>query len=283
MRWSKRRERLRELISGDKCYHPASVFDPVSARIAEDIGYEMAMFAGSVASLTVLGAPDHIVLTLTEFAEQSARICKSCEIPLVVDADHGYGNALNVMRCVEELEIAGVSALTIEDTVLPTAYGVDHSTQLLSLDEGVGKMRAALKARNDPELIIIGRTSAFGVTGEEDALKRARAYEAAGVDALFMLGVNDHQQIELLNSQVNIPIMLAGFSDLDFLGAQGVRICLQGHHPVKASVQAVFDTLKALRSGTAPGYLKHLASSDMMKKVTRDADYHSWIKEFLQP
>ena len=283
MRWSKRRERLRELLSGDRGYHPASVFDPVSVRIAEDIGYEMAMFAGSVSSVTVLGAPDHIVLTLSEFADQSARICKSCEIPLIVDADHGYGNALNVMRCVEELEIAGFSALNIEDTALPMAHGVDQSTQLLSLEEGVGKMRAALEARTDPGLVIIGRTSAFGVSGADDALQRARAYEAAGVDALFMLGLKDHQQIELLSAQVSIPIMLAGFSDLDFLSSRNVRICLQGHHPVKASVQAVYDTLRALRSGTAPGDLKHLASSDMMKKVTRDADYQNWIEKFLQP
>jgi len=281
MRWTKRRQHLRELLSGDKCYHPASVFDPMSARIAEDIGYEMAMFAGSVASLTVLGAPDHIVLTLSEFADQGRRICRSCDIPLIVDADHGYGNALNVMRTVEELEVAGISALTIEDTALPMAYGSKQTAQLLSLEEGVGKMRAALAARVDPNLMIIGRTSAFAISDAEDALLRAKAYEAAGVDALFMLGLDNHEQIELLSSQVNIPIMLAGFSDLDFLSTQGVRICLQGHHPIKASVQAVYDTLKALRSGTSPGKLENLAANELMKKVTRDADYQRWIEEFL--
>jgi oxaloacetate decarboxylase len=281
MRWTQRRKRLRELVSGDRCYHPASVFDPISARIAQDLGFEMTMFAGSVASLTVLGAPDHIVLTLSEFAAQGARICRSSEVPLVVDADHGYGNALNVMRCVEELEAAGISALTIEDTALPMAYGSNQSTQLLSLAEGVGKMRAALAARVDPNLMIIGRTSAFGVTDEQDALLRAKAYEAAGVDALFMLGLKNHQQIELLKSEINIPLMVAGFSDLEFLGSQGVRICLQGHHPVKASIKAVYDTLKALRSGTPPGEIENLASVDLMKKVTRDADYQRWIKDFL--
>jgi len=281
MRWTKRREHLRELLSGDRCFHPASVFDPMSARIAEDLGFEMAMFAGSVASLTVLGAPDHIVLTLSEFADQGLRICRSSEIPLVVDADHGYGNALNVMRTVEELEVAGISALTIEDTALPMTHGASQSAQLLSLEEGVGKMRAALEARVDPNLIIIGRTSAFGISNADDALQRAKAYEAAGVDALFMLGLKTHAQIELLNSEINIPIMLAGFSDLDFLASQGVRICLQGHHPIKASVQAVYDTLKSLRSGTSPAEVENLASSDLMKKVTRDEDYQRWIEEFL--
>jgi len=281
MRWTRRRENLRELLSGGKCYHPASVFDPMSARIAEDLEFEMAMFAGSVASLTVLGAPDHIVLTLSEFADQGRRICRAAEIPLVVDADHGYGNALNVMRCVEELEAAGISALTIEDTALPMVFGSQQSAQLLSVEEGVGKMRAALEARVDPNLVIIGRTSAFGISNSQDALKRAKAYETAGVDALFMLGLKNHQQIELLNSEIKIPIMLAGFSDLDFLATNGVRICLQGHHPIKASVQAVYDTLAALRSGTAAGKIDRLASADLMKKVTRDADYQRWIEEFL--
>ncbi len=281
MRWTRRRENLRQLLSGDQCFHPASVFDPMSARIAEDLGYEMAMFAGSVASLTVLGAPDHIVLTLSEFADQGRRICRSAEIPLVVDADHGYGNALNVMRCVEELEAAGISALTIEDTALPIVHGSQNSTQLLSVEEGVGKMRAALDARVDPNLVIIGRTSAFGLSSAQDALERAKAYEAAGVDALFMLGLKNHQQIELLNSEISIPLMLAGFSDLEFLASQGVRICLQGHHPIKASVQAVYDTLAALRSGTPPGEIDRLASAELMKTVTRDADYQRWIKEFL--
>ncbi len=281
MRWTKRRERLRGFLAGDKCYHPGSVFDPMSARIAQELGFEMAMFAGSVASLTVLGAPDHIVLTLTEFADQGKRICRAAEIPLVVDADHGYGNALNVMRTVEELEIAGISALTIEDTALPMNYGSGGSTQLLSLDEGVGKMRAALQARIDPNLVIIGRTSAMGVSNTEDALKRAKAYEAAGVDALFMLGLKDAAQVELLGSEIKIPLMLAGFTDLDFLGAHGVRICLQGHQPIKASVAAVYETLKALRQGISPNETTKIASGELMKKVIKDADYQRWIDDYL--
>ena len=119
MLWKKRRERFRTHINGDSCAHPGSVFDPISARIAEDLGFEVGMFAGSVASLTVLGDPDHIVLTLSEFAGQAYRINRACGLPLLVDADHGYGNALNVKRTVEELENAGVAALSMEDTELP--------------------------------------------------------------------------------------------------------------------------------------------------------------------
>src|SRR6185312_12270852 len=123
MDWTERRQRFRAILDGGRCVHPASVFDAISARIAEDLGFEIGMFAGSVASLAVLGAPDLIVLTLTEFAGQAYRICRAGNLALLVDADHGYGNALNVMRTVEELETAGVSALSIEDTALPAGFG----------------------------------------------------------------------------------------------------------------------------------------------------------------
>ena len=122
-RWSARRTRFRGILAGKACVHPASVHDAVAARIAADLGFEMGMFAGSVASLAVLGAPDLIVLTLSEFADQAYRIGRAADLPLLVDADHGYGNALNVMRTVEELENAGVAALSIEDTALPRGYG----------------------------------------------------------------------------------------------------------------------------------------------------------------
>ena len=118
MHWQKTRERFRTQLNSDHCIHPGSVFDPISARIAEDLGFEVGMFAGSVASLTVLGDPDLIVLTLSEFAEQAYRICRAGTLPILVDADHGYGNALNVKRTVEELETAGVAGLSIEDTEL---------------------------------------------------------------------------------------------------------------------------------------------------------------------
>ncbi len=106
-RWSARRAAFRRLLEDEQCVHPASVFDAMSARIAEDLGFECTMLAGSVASLAVLGAPDRIVLTLSEFAEQCYRITRAGSLPLLVDADHGYGNALNVMRTVEELETPG--------------------------------------------------------------------------------------------------------------------------------------------------------------------------------
>lgn len=285
MNWTNRRKAFRAVLEGDKCVHPGSVFDPMSARMAEDLGFELGMFAGSVASLTVLGAPDLIVLTLNEFAEQAYRINRAGNLPLMVDADHGYGNALNVKRTIEELETAGVAGASIEDTELPQPHGTLGTTPILSIEEGVGKMKAAIAGRQDPNFCIFGRTSAVALTGLDDAIARAKAYEAAGVDAIFLVGVKTREQLEAVSAEISLPLMLGGVSadmmDKDYLASKRVRICLQSHQPIMAGVQAVYDTLKALREGTKPADITGVASPDLMKQVTRDADYKGWMKDFL--
>ena len=284
MHWTDRRERYRAVIGGSACIHPGSVYDAISARIAEELGFEVGMFAGSIGSFTVLGAPDLIVLTLTEFAAQAYRINRAGKLPLMVDADHGYGNALNVMRTVQELETAGVAGLMIEDTVLPRAFGEKKPT-VISLEEGVGKMRAALAAREDKALTIIGRTSSPAITGLADGIKRLKAYEAVGVDALFIAGGLTRHDLDAIAEEVKIPLMLGGVSgdmqDKEYLASRGVRIALQGHQPFSAAVKATYDTLKALREGTKPSALQGIASSELMAKVTREGDYKSWTEKFL--
>ena len=285
MNWTDRRDNLRAIIADNRCIHPASVYDGVSARIAGELGFEAMMFAGSVASFTVLGAPDLCVLTLTEFAQQAYRINRAGSLPLLVDADHGYGNALSVKRTVEELETAGVSGLTIEDTLLPIAFGAGDVPQLIPIAEGVGKMKAALAGRQDPRLVVIGRTSALAITGVEDTIARLKAYEAAGVDMLFMAGVTKRAQLDAVAQAVTRPLFLGGvpddMMDRDYLVARNVKVCLQGHQSYWASVQGVYDTLKALRDGVRPKDLKNIAGSDTMKRVLREADYAKWSKEFL--
>ena len=279
-----RRQNLRDIFAGDACVYPGSVFDPVSVRIAQDLGFECGMFAGSIASLTVLGAPDLIVLTLSELADQCQRICRAGELPLIVDADHGYGNALNVKRTVEELETAGIACLSIEDTLLPKRFGTD-STEFLSLEEGVGKMKAALSGRQDSSLTILGRTSAVGANGVEDGIKRAQAYLDAGVDGIMFVGIQGPEELDAIAHQIDAPIMLGGASanlhDLEYLAQCGVRICLQGHQPYLAAVQATYDCLKALREGTPPSQLTGIVSTDLIKRLTRDDDYQQWQDEFL--
>ena len=242
------------------------------------------MLAGSVGSFSVLAAPDLCVLTLSEFAAQAYRINRAGSLPLCVDADHGYGNALSVKRTVEELETAGVSALTIEDTLLPEPFG-GGDTQLISIEEGVGKMRAALAGRQDPRLVIVGRTSAIGITGVDDTIARLKAYEAAGVDMLFMAGVKTRAQLDAVSAATKLPLFLGGvpeeLMDLDYLSARRVRVCLQGHQSFWGAVQGTYATLKALRDGVKPSALKNVASADLQKQVLRQADYDTWSKDFL--
>ena len=285
MDWTDRRDRLRAIVAGARCIHPGSVHDPISARIAEDLGFEAGMFAGSVASLAVLGAPDIVVLTLTEFADQAYRINRAGKLPLLVDADHGYGNALNVKRTIEELETAGCAGITIEDTLLPTPYGATE-TRLIPIAEGVGKMKAALAGRQDPRLIVVGRTSALSMTGVADTIARLKAYEEAGVDMLFMSGVKSRKELDEVASAVNKPLFLGSAAkelyDLDYLSARNVRICLQGHAPFNAAVNAVHATLKALRDGKPWWELQNISPpSDLLRQSTRLADYQAWTKDFL--
>ena len=284
MAFRKRREVLRSILKGSSCIRPGSVYDATSIRVAEDIGFELGMFGGSVASLAVLGDPDIALITLTELAEQMRRMSRAADLPVLVDADHGYGNALNVRRTVQELEAAGAAGLTIEDTLLPQAFG-QAKAQLISLDEGIGKMKAALDGRRDPSLVIMGRTGAVSISGLEDAIVRAKAYEDTGVDALFFTGIKARAELEAISAATTLPIVLGGAPEEmtapDYLAAQRVRIALQGHAPFAAATQAVYETLKALREGTSPKNLKGLASSELAGRAMREVEVKARSNEFL--
>src|ERR1700743_3121493 len=238
MAFRKRREALRAILSGSSCVHPGSVYDATSIRIAEDLGFEVGMFGGSVASLAVLGDPDITLITLTEIAEQMRRMPPAPALPVLVDADHGYGNALNVRRTVQELEAAGCGGLTIEDTLLPQAFG-EKKTQLISLEEGVGKMKAAVDGRSDPSLVILARTGAISVTSLGDAIERARAYQETGVDGLFFTGLRTRDGVQAGPEATGLPIVIGGapeeMIDLGWLAEKRVRIALQGHAPIAAA------------------------------------------------
>ena len=189
------------------------------------------------------------------------------------------------MRTVEELEVAGVAALSIEDTALPQPFGSKGKAQLTSVEEGVGKMRAALEARRDPGLIIVGRTSAASITNVADAIQRARAYAAAGVDAIFLVGVKTRADLDAIAGEIKLPLILGGPSkellDLAYLSERGVRVCLQGHQPFMAAVRAVYDTLKALRDGVPAERLDGIGGDELMKRLMRNDDYARWGKDYL--
>ncbi len=274
------RSAFRALLSADACYHTASVFDPMSARIAADLGFEVGILGGSVASLQVLAAPDFALISLSEFVEQATRIGRVSRLPVIADADHGYGNALNVMRTVVELERAGIAALTIEDTLLPAQFG-RKSTDLISIDEGVGKIRAALEARVDPQLAIIARTHA-GVLATDEVIRRTQAYQAAGADAICLVGVEDFAHLEQIAGALSIPLMLVTYGnprlrDDARLAKLGVRIVVNGHAAYFAAIKATYDCLREQRGGEA----SELSASELAHKYSLPEEYMVWAEDFM--
>lgn len=283
-RWSERRRHFRRILEAERCVYPASVFDPISARIAEHLGYEMGMYAGSLASLAVLAAPDLILLTLTEFAEQAHRISRASALSVFADADHGYGNALNVTRTIEELEAAGLAGCSIEDTELPQPFGSGGKARLLSVEEGVGKMKAAMAGKGDADFVVAGRTHA-AQSDVDDCIRRAKAYQDAGVDALMLVGVPSRAALDRIAAEVRVPLLLGGggkeLRDPAYLASRGVRFLLRGHHTFTASVQAIHDTMNALRDGVEPEQIKGTASAQLMSELIRDGDYSTRAKNWL--
>ncbi len=284
MTFGKQREIIQSVLRGNTCIRPGSVYDPVSARIAEDLGFELGMLGGSTASLTVLGDPDIVIISLSELAETVRRITRAAKLPLMVDADHGFGNALSVRRTIEELETAGAAGLSIEDTLLPQPYGTSR-VQLLSLEEGLGKMKAAVDARRDKSLALFARTSAPSVTGIADAIARGKAYEASGVDALFFTGIKTRAELTAIAAETKLPIMLGTadgeLDDAAFLASCRVKICTQGHLPFAAGALAVYETLKALRDGVSPKNLKGLPSADFVNRYMRNGAVQQRMADFL--
>jgi len=283
---TQQRERLRAILAGDKCVSPASVYDPLSARVAESVGYTFGMLAGSVASQTTLAAPDLIVLTLTELADQIRRIMRASDLSLLIDADHGYGNALNVMRTVQELEHSGASAISIEDTVLPTAFGtVGKPDELISPEEMTGKLRAGVAAKRDPSFIIFGRTSALRAEDLTSAVQRVKAYASTGVDGMFVVGLETVAQAKAIHDACGLPLVIGtapASVKAPELAAHGARILLLGHQPVAAAVKALRETYTHLFNGGAPGELRdRIASALEMGQVTGEPEYKKWQAEYL--
>jgi carboxyvinyl-carboxyphosphonate phosphorylmutase len=275
------RAQFRALLASNNCYHTASVFDPMAARIAADLGFEVGILGGSVASLQVLAAPDFALITLSEFVEQATRIGRVSRLPVIADADHGYGNALNVMRTVVELERAGIAALTIEDTLLPAQFG-RKSTDLIGIDEGVGKIRAALEARVDPDLAIIARTHA-GVLEVGEVIRRTQAYQVAGADAICLVGVEDFAHLEQIAAALSVPLMLVTYGnpklrDNARLASLGVRIVVNGHAAYFAAIKATYDCLREQRGAE----LCDLNATELTHKYTQPEDYIVWAREFME-
>jgi oxaloacetate decarboxylase len=278
-----RRQRLRALLAGPVCLSPATVFDALSARVAESVGYEIGVLSGSVAGSTLLAAPDLALQTATEFADQVRRIMRVSNLSLLLDSDHGYGNALNVMRTVEELEHAGASAIAIEDTVMPARFGA-AGLEVVSTEEMAKKLRAALHARRDPSLMIVGRTAALKAEDARRAAERAKVYAATGIDAIFITGLKTLEEFDAIRAAVKLPIIVGLAPELKRadLAARGVRLLLRGHHPVAAAVKALRDVYTHLYNGGAPAELKSvIASPAEMEQLLNAGQYEEWRRQYL--
>jgi len=203
-------------------------------------------------------------------------------LPVIADADHGYGNALNVMRTVVELERAGIAALTIEDTLLPAQFG-RKSTDLISVAEGVGKIRAALEARVDPELAIIARTNA-GILPVQEIISRTQQYERAGADAICMVGIRDFEQLEQISEHLSVPLMLVTYGnpalrDDARLAELGVKIAVDGHAAYFAAIKATYDCLREQRQIFTQA--SDLSATELAHTYTQPEEYIVWAKEFM--
>lgn len=282
---TKRRTKLRAILSGQRTALLATIFDPFSSRMAEALEFEAGLMGGSLASYAVLGAPDLIVLTLTELAEQVHRCTRVSQVPLVVDCDHGYGNALNVMRTVQEIDHAGAGAIMIEDTLLPRAFGTTAAPQFLSVEEGIGKMKAALKARGDSDVVVFGRTSAHAITGIDDAVARCKAYAAAGVDGLVLPGLRTREELDRISAAVKVPLLAGSpaepLCDEAYLASRGVRLWSTGHQTLNIAMNALFEAMKAVRAGAHGSKLPGAAPRELLDRITAAADYDDWTRAYL--
>ena len=200
--------RLRELLNSGQTVVAPGAFDPLAARLVEEAGFPAVYMTGFGTSAALLGRPDVGLLTMTEMADSAGRIAACVDIPLIADADTGYGNPLNVIRTVGAYEAAGVAGLHIEDQVAPKKCGHMEGKQVIGADEMAQKVRAAVDARTDPDFVIIARTDARAVEGLDSALDRARRYRDAGADVLF---------IEALVSEAEIEAAAAAFPDVPLL------------------------------------------------------------------
>lgn len=287
LRHTEQRQRFRAILAGNECLSPASVYDPLSARVAESVGYRLGILAGSVSSNTTLAAPDLILLTLTDFADQVRRIMRVSDLSLLVDADHGYGNALNVMRTVQELEHSGVSAMSIEDTSLPIRFGQQEGQdELIPVPEMVGKLKAAVAARRDPSTVIAGRTAALKVEGTEKTVERVKAYAACGVDCIFVIGVETAAQVAAVREASGLPVIVGPgktSETRDAFARAGCRVLLQGHQPVAAAVKALREVYAHLHGGGAAAELKdRIASNKEMDALVFGEDYKRHIRDYMR-
>ena len=261
-------QRLRELLAGKAPIIAPGVYDGLTALLVEQAGFDCAYLSGASASFTRLGRPDLGLMTMTEVAETVSNIRERIDLPLVVDGDTGFGNALNVQRTVRLFERMGASGIQLEDQTMPKRCGHLEGKQLVPVAEMQGKIHAALDARSDQNTVIVARTDAIAVDGIEEALDRGAAYIEAGADVLFVESpLNDAMLAEVgrvLGSRIPLLAnMVEGgktpLHNADELGQLGFKLVIFPGAMVRVLSRAGAEYLEALRrDGTTAGILDRM-------------------------
>ncbi|HWK66418.1 MAG TPA: isocitrate lyase/phosphoenolpyruvate mutase family protein [Rhizobiaceae bacterium] len=286
------RERFRAILDRDACTAAAPIFDPLSARIADMQGWEVCKLSGSFGKFANLAVPDGINLAnMSDLVDLCWRINRVSESCLIVDADEGGGNALNVARTVRELEAAGACAIEIEDNLVPQTFGqaARRHALMVSQTEQVGKLEAAVAARRDPNTVIVARTSALSELPREEALRRLKAYSATGAQALMFPELpNGAADLPDIAASTHLPIFVLGLTpaavrDEALLSSARVRIRFLPHLPYRMAVKAISDAFEHLRAaGTMDELLSLTAPDHLLRAVDRTEEAEAWQKRFVR-
>jgi 2-methylisocitrate lyase-like PEP mutase family enzyme len=252
------RQALKTLLQRDRLLVAPGCFDGLSARLVEEAGFEAAYLSGGAVARS-MGIPDIGLVTMSEAIERAAQVVSAIKIPIIADADTGYGNAVNLVRTVREFERIGVAAIHIEDQVTPKRCGHLDGKEVVSLPEINQKFAAALAARTDPDFCIIARTDARGVNGMDDAIERAKAFAKLGVDAIFVEAPQSEEELaEIPRRLPGVPLLVNVFKGgktpmlpMDRLEKMGYRIAIYPSETQRAAIHAMRNALATLkREGT---------------------------------
>ncbi len=248
--------RLRELLEGPEPVLAPGAYDALSARLVEGAGFEVVYMTGFGTAASLLGRPDVGLLTFSEMVDNARRIAQAVKVPVIADADDGYGNAINVIRTVREYEAAGVAAIHIEDQVSPKKCGHMEGKQVIEVSEMVEKIRAAVEARNSEDFVIIGRTDARAVEGMNGALERARLYREAGADVLFVEAPQSEEEISAVSEAFpDVPLLFNWVESgktppvsLERIKELGFRLVIFPISTLLAATRSVQEILSTIRS-----------------------------------
>lgn len=266
---------LRKLITSQPVLVVPGVYDALTARLAEVAGFPALYLSGASLSYSRLARPDVGLVTLEETVQAARTIASAVHLPLIVDADNGYGSVLTLSRAVTELASAGVAALQIEDQAFPKRCGHLAGKRLVSVQEMLGRIGAALEARGDSGMLIIARTDARAVMGLEEAISRGKAYAQAGADMVFVEAPETVEELKTIASTIDAPLvanMVEGgktpILPAAELAAMGYRLVLYPGAIARTVARAVLDMLGTLRSqGTTLAYLQRMLTFQQLNEL----------------